>query len=214
MDAFIQHELKDHTIKVSATDRTSFTEMMQTKFVDAVIEQLESYFPECDEIDAFGLFDPNKIPDKSIDPALYQSWGNDRLAILESKYSQNEYPDIDATAARLEWGKLKTTMFEAYRGNTLRKFLQDLAFNNTLRDLFPQLSRLASIVLIIPVSTAECERCFSSMNRIKTDLRNRLNTSTLCQIMRTVLEGGELENFDFVKAAEIWSVMRHRRISI
>ena len=128
MDAFIQHELKDHTIKVSANDRTSFTEMMQTKFVDAVIAQLESYFPECDEIDTFGLFDPNKIPDKNIDPALYQSWGNDRLAILESKYSQNENPDIDATAARLEW---ETTMFEAYRGTTLRKFLQDLAFNNT-----------------------------------------------------------------------------------
>ena len=94
VDVFIQHELKDHTIKESATDRTSFTEMMQTKFMDGVIEPLESYFPECDEIDAFGLFDPNKIPDKSIDPALYQSWGNDRLAILESKYSQNDNPDL------------------------------------------------------------------------------------------------------------------------
>ena len=101
-------------------------------------------------------------------------------------------------------------MFEAYRGTSLRKFLQNLAFNNTLKDLFPQLSRLASIALIIPVSTAECERCYSSMNRIKIDLRNRLNTSTLCQIMRIDLEGGELEKFDFVKAAE----MLHRRISI
>ena len=55
------------------------------------------------------------------------------------KYSQNENPDIDATAARLEWEKMKTTMFEAYRGTTMRKFLQDLAFNNTLKDLFPQL---------------------------------------------------------------------------
>ena len=52
-------ELKINTIKVSSTDRTSFTEMMQTKFVDSVIQQLESYFPEYDEIDAFGLFDPN-----------------------------------------------------------------------------------------------------------------------------------------------------------
>ena len=59
VDKFIHHELKDHTIKVSSTDRTSFTEMMQTKLVDAVIQQLEHYFPECDEIDAFGLFDPN-----------------------------------------------------------------------------------------------------------------------------------------------------------
>ena len=135
------------------SDRTSFTEMMQTKFVDAVIEQLESYFPECDEIDAFGLFDSNKIPDKSIDPALYQSWGNDRLAVLESKYSQNENPDIDAPAARLEWEKLKTTMIEAYRGTTLRKFLQDLAFNNTLKRSLPSTIKAC----IIPVSTAECE---------------------------------------------------------
>ena len=44
VDAFIQHELKYHTIKVSATDRTSFTKMMQIKFVDAVIEQLEATF--------------------------------------------------------------------------------------------------------------------------------------------------------------------------
>ena len=32
--------------------------------------------------------------------------------------------------------------------------------------------------------------------------------------MRIVIEGGELENFDFVKAAEIWSEMRNRKISI
>ena len=52
------------------------------------------------------------------------------------------------------------------------------------------------------------------MHQVKTDLRIRLNTSTVCKIMRIVLEGGELENFRFVKAAEIWSEMRHRRISI
>ena len=61
VDAFIQHELKDHIIKVSATDRTSFPEMMQTKFVGAVIEQLESYFPECDEIDVLDCLTRTKF---------------------------------------------------------------------------------------------------------------------------------------------------------
>ena len=36
---------------MSATVRTSITEMMQTKSVDVVIEQLESYFPVCEEIE-------------------------------------------------------------------------------------------------------------------------------------------------------------------
>ncbi|CAL8288086.1 unnamed protein product [Arctogadus glacialis] len=41
-------------------------------------------------------------------------------------------------------------------------------------DLYPCLSLLASIALIVPVSSVNCERDFSAMNRIKTDLRNRL----------------------------------------
>ena len=57
---------------------------MQIKFVDDVIQEAGKLLPECDEMDAFGLFDPNN---KNIDPALYQSWGNDRLAILDSKYA-------------------------------------------------------------------------------------------------------------------------------
>ncbi|CAM8984635.1 unnamed protein product [Rhodiola kirilowii] len=40
--------------------------------------------------------------------------------------------------------------------------------------------RLLKLVLTLPVATATVERCFSSMNIAKTNLRNRMTDSFLC----------------------------------
>ena len=122
-------------------------------------------------------------------------------------------PDIDCSALESEWKSIKHFMSSAYRNTDMKSFLM-LVSDATLKDLFPQLSRLASIALILPVSTAECERCFSAMNRIKTNLRNRLQTSTLCQLITISVEGMPLEHFDFEKAASIWGSTNKRRISV
>ncbi len=55
--------------------------------------------------------------------------------------------------------------------------------------MFLNLTKLSTIAALIPVSTAECERAFSAMNRIKVDLRNRLKTTTLNSLMRISIEG-------------------------
>ena len=52
------------------------------------------------------------------------------------------------------------------------------------------------------------------MNRIKTDLRNRLKTVTLDNLMRISIEGPPLSDFNFEKAADIWGGMRNRRLSV
>ena len=44
---------------------------------------------------------------------------------------------------------------------------------------YPDLCWLALIVRLLPMCSAECERMFSLMNRLKTDLRNRMQTSRL-----------------------------------
>ena len=48
---------------------------------------------------------------------------------------------------------------------------------------YPYLTWLVKIIRIIPMGSAECERMFSLMNRLKTDLRNRIKTGRLNQLM-------------------------------
>jgi len=77
------------------------------------------------------------------------------------------------------------------------QMLKLLCADQTLRDMFPQLTKLSTIAILIPISTAECEHAFSSMNCIKTELRNRLRTSTLDSLMRISIEGPPLSDFNF-----------------
>ena len=46
-------------------------------------------------------------------------------------------------------------------------------------DSFPNLMKLWQVVLILPASTASCQRGFSKLNRIKNDDRSRLCLETL-----------------------------------
>ncbi|CAF0879272.1 unnamed protein product [Didymodactylos carnosus] len=67
---------------------------------------------------------------------------------------------------------------------TQRQQCNNLVKNGMTRDMYPQLSLAAEIFLCAPVSTATAERDFSTMNIILTDLRNRLTTEHLEQLMR------------------------------
>ena len=79
--------------------------------------------------------------------------------------------------------------------------------------LYPELSK-TNIALMIPISTATCERGFSAMKCIKTDIRNRLSTRVLDCLMRISIDGPELENFDFEKATTKWGNNKKRRINV
>ena len=52
------------------------------------------------------------------------------------------------------------------------------------------------------------------MKRVKTDLRNRMNTSTLDALMRIRIEGPFLSEFDFYMALNSWAKLRNRRIKV
>ena len=71
---------------------------------------------------------------------------------------------------------------------------------------FPILKRLYAILLTFPVSTADCERGFSSMNLIKNKKRTRMKKflESLMQIYTS--EGNRMKELDL---AELSKVLAH-----
>ena len=43
--------------------------------------------------------------------------------------------------------------------------------------------KVVLIIALVPIGSAECERMFSLMNRLKTDLRNRMKNGLLNNLM-------------------------------
>ena len=83
-----------------------------------------------------------------------------------------------------------------------------------LLSIFPNLCHIALIGLLIPASTADCERGFSALKRIKTPLRNRLSNPTALQLMFISIEGPSIANFNFDDACTSWASKRNRRIKV
>ena len=92
--------------------------------------------------------------------------------------------------------------------------LQELITNDMLVTMFPNVSKIASIGVTMPVSTASVERSFSQMKLIKTRLRNSLSESTLAQLMRIAIESPEKLTEDQLEAIlDVWN-RKPRRITI
>ena len=71
--------------------------------------------------------------------------------------------------------------------------------------MFPNLCKLATICLTIPVSTASVERSFSKMKLIKTRLCNSLGKCNLSHLMKIVIVSLEkLPNGDLGEIVNIW----------
>ena len=73
---------------------------------------------------------------------------------------------------------------------------------------------LVKLVLVFPLSTAVCERGFSTLRRVKSDWYCSLLTPAIDDLMRVSIEGpSKLKYFDIVSAMNRWwlSVKKSKR---
>lgn len=63
---------------------------------------------------------------------------------------------------------------------------------------------LVKIMLVLPISSAVCERGFSTVNRIKSDARASLHTDTVEDLIRISVEGPALEDYDARQDVKVW----------
>ena len=117
-------------------------------------------------------------------------------------------PDI-----KTEWKTFRRFMAKQPPRN-MKLQLKELASNEMLKAMFPNLSTLATISLTLPVSTASVERSFSQMKLIKTRLRNCLSDSSLSNLMKIAIESPDILSEDDLDAIiDIWN-RKGRRIAV
>ena len=119
--------------------------------------------------------------------------------------------NIDLTMLQSEWEKVKNLIYSNADWEKKLKSTSWKALNRSHSDQLPNVLGLIDLILTIPASTAECERGFSGMKRVKSDWRARLNTSTLSDLLLVLLEGPSIDDFEPLRTCQLWADHCDRR---
>lgn len=190
-------EYKGQSYKDSEKKRKTFSTSSQ-QYLDALIEKLNMSFPDHDLLAAFQVLSPVSSLSMDKDEQL------EKLNVLLEHYGGT----VDREAALREW-QLLLHIFKNFKGHNLEKFMKD--FLHESRETFPNLSQLSALGLCVPVTSVTCERGVSTYNAIKTDSRNALKVENANMFMLLNLEAPGIEDFNFDRAFEVWTMAKNRR---
>lgn len=124
-------------------------------------------------------------------------------------------PDIDPEDTESEWKLFRRVMFVQHKQSSLQQVLSALVRDGDISAAFPNLAKLAAILMVLPVTTATVERTFSSMKLIKTRLRSRMGESTLEHAMRICVEGpDQLPNQTLEEVIDHYKHAKKRRLAL
>jgi hypothetical protein len=84
--------------------------------------------------------------------------------------------------------------------NTIADILQ---FHD-LKDKYPNMYTIVCVITCIPVSSVDCERGFSKMSLIKSDIRNQMNSETMNALMNISIAGPEPSNVAWGGISELF----------
>ncbi|XP_033742471.1 transmembrane protein C17orf113-like [Pecten maximus] len=194
------------------------------RFIHALVDNITKRFPDKQIMTSFcvlGLRPVTLLTDEDL-----ASWGNESLAVLLDHFGKEKTHTykvdrvdqvttspaiIDAEKAQDEWMKLKQVVkTQGYP----RHSISDLwgLIKEYHGEDFPNLLMLASFALAHPVHTSDCERAFSAQNSVTTPLRNRLSGEHCDQLMRVMIGGAALSEFNFKSALKEWRTTKARVI--
>ena len=175
------------------------------KLQRTLLKHLKDRFPSQKDLQVFRIFDLATISTLS-----YIS-ERKNFGVKEGKELLERY-NFNINQGIIEWDKFKTYAFSNYKTDQERVWIFALD-----SPLFQNIKPLFQINLIIPLSTSACERTFSTMNLIKNELRNRMETDTLqhhLMISRNRPELKDIEGFHIEAAIQMWRDKKPRRFSI
>ena len=208
--ADLQNSLASCEVTVTPELKHQFDTRVYTPFIKALITHIKERLPDTGIFSAFSVLDPSKLP-STAEEAVSLGYGDSHVQTLEKQYGQGDHA-IVVDDLKAEWSDLRLYLCVHCHNLSMADVLKMLTTDTALLLAYPNFVKLAQVCLTLPISTADCERAFSTMRRIKTRLRSEMNNTTLNHCMRISIEGPKLQDFDFDSAVRTWSGLRNRRI--
>ena len=173
-----ENEPSKIVISITEGETEKYERNVQQPFPNKVIDNLSNRFPKENVLEAFSVFNPSAL--------LRQSVAEEYLATLLDHYNKEGPMEIDKADCIREYNNF-TSLVHDHGKLSQCKILQELAKEFLSKEsivmLFPLVSKLLTHAQILPMSTADCERCFSVIKRVKTDLRNCMSTQKLDRLL-------------------------------
>jgi hypothetical protein len=138
-----------------------------------------------------------------------------------TNFPQNILNMVKANYATVNISKLKSELEviycrEDFRNSAGAVAILQLFINMNLSETFSEAMKLLNILCTLPMTTVESERCFSTLKRVKTFLRNtmgqsRLSALSMLSIEKTLVKN--IPNFN-EKVIDHFAELKERRIDL
>ena len=164
------------------------------KYVQSIMDGLETRFPDDDKLSALCIFDFTRLPSTQEQwDASKTDFGLDEVDTLLKHFgtvqitSTRRYERfVDPATTRTEWVAFREQLFRLkLTGAKLEDGYKGLLQSPDL----PNIKQLACVFLVLALSTVCCERGFSLMKLIKSRLRASMLTDTLDDLMMIASNG-------------------------
>ncbi|XP_073435108.1 zinc finger protein 862-like [Dendrobates tinctorius] len=211
---------RDIKINVRSTSQTEF-QTVKEKFLNNLLYNLSERFSFTDLsilTDLDQILNPMCLPqvlskDESFENIVH------KFCVPESEASTYQCKLPNESGLWKEWLEV-SDLLKMYRGRLKMVDFCQFIISYKIDDMavYPEFSALASIALTLPLSTASCERGFSTQNRIKSKKRSRLTDIHLEDLSRISEEGPSFSltnetvqcSFDFQAAVALWKQKNQR----
>lgn len=186
--------------KKRKTDNTAWKREAK-EVCDVIIREAKDRFNFTGHLVASNLFSPDmfkqytvKFPEEAVKKvcSIYSFFDKAKLSHeLSSIYSAEEFQSLSGAVSLL-----------------------DFIVDNNLEKSFNESTKLLKLVLTVPMTSVEAERCFSTLNRIKTFLRNSMCQERLTALAMLSIEKDlimEIPDFN-QRVIDKFAAMKERRM--
>lgn len=196
------------------------------KYIDSLVKNIKMRFKKedsCIFTDLSSLLEPDRVNDaedgecESALNAIADYYGSEKEVELVEGNMEEGYdrtakkiaPLLNGEKLKEEWPAVQGMIQGAYKQLSLEKLCKRII---TLHgDLLPNFKELCKIALCMAVTSVECERTFSTQNRLKSKYRASLVTLRVDTLMKISMCGPSLSDFDPTKSVKLWIAKKKRR---